>query len=456
MIEPVDPGTWAKKDNEFVAWYPLLLTPQGVADVWQPRRAGYYVHIPYCTAICDYCGFAVEKLKDADTGRYVDALLTEIGRYVDSGRLANHEFIVGHFGGGTPSALPPEQLVAIKQRLDSGLSVRPDAEVTVEVNPISFTQKHGALYAEAGVNRISIGIQSFDDGILHTIGRPHRGGDVARVLDVVHQSGFKNFSLDIIYGVPGQRREQLYDDLQKVIASGATHVTCFRLEVIPFTALKLREQAGELPKRLSDEELNELDDFILETMTSAGYRNYGAFNFAKPGFECVHNEVAFVAPQADYVGFGNSSYSFVNGNIYCNHAAVPRYVADVAAGRDPIAYAYRATALEIMSRYFVLGVKFHRVPRSPFIANFGLEPEQVFGAVFADLDQRGMLHREGDDYVLTALGRRYVNNVCKAFYVGDNRGRSQYAQFVSTLTSKQISRFAQKSRERDPAVVATS
>lgn len=448
MINPPGPENWATKDNEFVAWYPLLLTKEGADQVWQPRRSGYYVHIPFCTAICDYCGFSVERLKNADTGRYLDALTTEITRYADAGRLAGHEFVCGHFGGGTPSTLPPEELIAIKRLLDTRAQVRPDAEVTVEVNPISFTQRHADMYRDAGINRISVGVQSFNDEILRVIGRPHKAGDVAQVVDVIHNSRISNFSLDIIYGVPGQRIEQLRDDLRRVADTGATHVTCFRLEIIPYTTLKLREAVGELPPKLAEEQLNEMDAMIAETLTGYGYENYGAFNYAKPGYRSVHNDIAFGAPQGEYIGFGNSSYSFFNGYIYANQPTVPRYLAAVEEGKDPISLARRATGLEMMSRYFVLGVKLRRVPRAGFIDNFGLAPEAVFGPVLDDLAERGMLRLDGDDYVLTGLGARYVNNVCKSFYVGQNRGRSQYAQVVSTLTKSTIEAYARKARKQ--------
>jgi len=134
MTEP-----YPNKDNEFVAWYPLGLSAAHSPDVWRQRRSGYYVHIPFCTAICDYCGFAVERLKGARPQRYLEALKQEIERYATSGRLANHHFVCGHFGGGTPSAIEAGDLMAIKSLIDSSFDVAPDAEVTVEVNPISFT-----------------------------------------------------------------------------------------------------------------------------------------------------------------------------------------------------------------------------------------------------------------------------------------------------------------------------
>ena len=439
MTEPFE-----HKDNEFIAWYPSCVDAGEAGTVWEKAPAAYYVHIPFCSAICDYCGFAVERAKGAPIEEYLALLHTEIERYGATGRLANHRFVCGHFGGGTPSVLEASDLIAVNDLIRSTFDVAPDAELTVEVNPISFTMPKAEAYLAGGVNRISFGVQSFNDDTLKVIGRPHRAGDVVRTLEVIRTVGWDNYSLDVIYGVPGQTLAQLEDDLRHTVDSGAAHVSCFRLEIIPFTALKLREAAGMLPPRLSNGMLNEMDDLVTSVLCANGYREYGAFNFARPGYESVHNAIAFVAPQDEYVGFGNSSYSYMHDHVYCNYADLPRYRDAVADGRDPIALAHRLSALEAMSRYFVLGLKFFRVPRGPFVDRFGMEPETVFGAVLARLADADLVLRDGDDYVLTRTGRHYVNNVCKEFYVGESRGRRQHVQLVPTLTADQINNFARK------------
>ena len=438
-----EPYSYSNKDNEFVAWYPLGLVAEHSENVWQPKRAGYYVHIPFCTAICDYCGFAVEKIKGAGVERYLNALKGEIERYARSGRLANHKFVCGHFGGGTPSAINGSDLVAIKRLIDESFNVQPDAEVTVEVNPISFTLEKAQAYKAAGVNRISFGVQSFNDKTLATIGRPHRAKDVGETLKVIHEVGWDNYSIDLIYGIPGQTLEDVREDLAKAIEIAPAHISSFRLEIIPLTLLKLREAANLLPPRPSVTQLNEMDDLVWRTLTENGYLCYGAFNFARPGFESVHNSVAFMAPQGEYVGFGNSAYSFANGYIYCNHADLDDYEQAVLDGKDPIALATPVSGLEMMSRFFVLGLKFFRVSRVLFEKQFGVPAEQVFGDLLAKLYDKDLLVVDGDDYVLTSTGRRYVNNVVKEFFVGENYGKRQYHQFVSNLTVEQITRFSE-------------
>lgn len=438
-----------QKDNEFVAWYPNRLDAQTAGTTWRKRRAGYYVHIPFCTAICDYCGFAIEQSKGANVRRYLDALEREILRYADEHRLAQHRLVCGHFGGGTPSVIEAEDLVHMKRLIDKRFDVAPDAEITVEVNPISFTLEKAKAYHAAGVNRVSCGVQSFNERSLRTIGRPHRGADVREALDVIRQVGWTNFSLDIMYGIPGQTLDELRDDLRRAVDTGAAHLSAFRVEIIPFTALKLREAAGLVPPRQRRAALDAMDELVTEVLTSSGYREYGAFNYALPGYESMHNEIAFVAPQGEYVGFGNSSYSYMNGHVYCNHADLPSYEAAVLAGRDPIVLAKRVTALEQMSRYFVLGLKFLRVSRRPFIERYGVEPEHLFGDTITRLINHGLLVREEDDYVLTRVGRYYVNNVVKEFYTSENHGVRQHLQFVPTLSPDKILHYAETFRKRE-------
>jgi oxygen-independent coproporphyrinogen-3 oxidase len=433
-----------EKDNEFIAWYPTCVRREDAGSVWAPRRAAWYVHIPFCTAICDYCGFAVERAKDAAIPRYLAALEAEIRRYAETGRLAGHRFECGHFGGGTPSALEAEDLLRVKALIDECFEVTEDAEITVEVNPISFTDDKARAYREGGVNRISFGIQTFQDRLLRIIGRPHRVRDVENTLAAIRGAGFDNFSIDVIYGIPSQTPAELRADLLAAVETGATHISCFRLEIIPFTALKLREATGDIPARSEVALLDEMDLIVSEVLCGHGYREYGAFNFAKPGYESVHNDIAFVAPQDEYIGFGNSSYSFINGHTFCNYAALEDYERAVAEGRDPIAMAHRLTALDEMSRYFVLGVKFLRVSRAHFIARFGLEPEAVFGEVIEALEHAQMWRREDQDWVVTPKGRQYINNIAKAFYSGESLEARTFMQFVPTLTADQILRYARK------------
>lgn len=439
--------SYPERDNEFIAWYPCALAPASEEDVWRRQASVFYVHIPFCEAICDYCGFSVEVLRDASVNIYLDALIWEIRHYREAGRFADRRFGCGAYGGGTPSVLTPQQFDRLADCIAKEIPLDPGSETTIEANPLSLTLDKARAYRNAGVNRLSLGIQAFNEQALKTIGRPHRAEDIWRSLEIVTQAGFENFSLDFMYGVPGETLDELKADLELAIGTGAPHLSCFRLEIIPFTRLSLRRGADLLPKILHSD--REIEQLLVETLTSAGYHQYGAFNFAKPGFESVHNALVFDPPQNDFFGFGNSSFSYVNDISYCNYSEVGEYVAATQRGVAPISHARRATALEAMSRQFVLGLKMRGVPRSVFIQKSGIEPESIFGPTIDRLMAKGLLARENDTYLLTPTGRYYVNNVCKEFYVGPNIGRSQHSvSYIPKISAKDVELVKRRAKSR--------
>lgn len=382
----------------------------------------------------------MERLKGANQAAYFEALKTEI--LVHKGRLSNYQFDCGHFGGGTPSAVPAKVIVEIADLLRETVSVSSDAELTIEVNPISCDDEKLESYISGGFNRVSIGVQSFNDKTLSVIGRPHRKGDIDALLRAIEKNGPGNFSIDLMYCVPGQSEIDLEEDLRCVVATGAPHITCFRLEIIPFTILKFRQAAGMLPPLFDDRAINRMDRIVSGYLEASGYVQYGAFNFSKPGFESKHNQIAFVAPQGEYVGFGNSAYSYINNHIYCNFADIGEYVTHIRNHQSAVAMSCQVSQRENMSRYFVLGLKFFKVSKLSFRQIFGISAKEVFGQTIEDLKNSGYLAEDEKSFLLTPEGVQYVNNVCKEFYTAENVGVSQYPQFVPNLTKNQIEHYA--------------
>jgi oxygen-independent coproporphyrinogen-3 oxidase len=434
-----------KRDNEFVAWYPPNLDATSAGNVWTKRPSSFYVHIPFCTAICDYCGFAVERLKDRSVTKYFEALELEIKLY-SNGRLSQNSFYCGHFGGGTPSSVDPAFVSDVVRKLRDGLDLSKLDELTIEVNPIGLTPNHFAQYRSVGFNRISVGIQSFSDKLLKTMGRPHRASDTALALEMLRDVSWENFSLDLMYGIPGQTLDELQSDLETAIASGAHHITCYQLELIPFTVLKLRHGAGELPGVPSPELLDSMENAIIEKLERHTYRQYGAFNFAKSGYESQFAAMTFGAPQHDMVGFGNSAYSFANGYIYANHASVAQYERLLLSGENAIALAREVSPLEQMRRFFVLGLKYNTVSTEAFTQCFGIHPTELFGETLRRLVEGGMLISNDASYELTKLGRRYVNNVIKEFFSSGARGTRQHLQVNPNITAKQVEFYAARAK----------
>lgn len=437
------------RDNEFIAWYPCALGSDG-QSVWRKILTTFYVHIPFCEAICDYCGFSIAKMKGARVDDYIDHLIRELQLYYDAGRFSDRTFSVGSYGGGTPSALEPEQFLRIGKQVNKVMAFSEDTEITVEANPLSLTERKVEAYMEASVNRLSLGVQSFNEKNLRAVGRPHHAEDIDRSLDIIRQSKISNFSLDLMYGIPGQTLPELTDDLRRAAETGAPHLSCFRLEIIPFTRLSLRRGAGLLPPVTKAEDEKIFEEAIVKTLHSYGYNRYGAFNFAKKGYESSHNYMVFSAPQHEFFGFGNSAFSFVNNTSYCNFTNIDDYCDAIDQGLEPISHARKATSLELMSRFFVLGLKMGGVSRSTFESNHGMKPEAIFGPTIERLMSAGLLVLTSDAYSLTSDGRFFMNNVCKEFYVLNNIQHSQHSfSFVPTITPNDVEMFSRKARRRD-------
>lgn len=285
---------------------------------------GVYVHVPFCAHRCDYCAFATYSDRDHLMDAYVEAVLEEIARAKSEG-LARATSVF--FGGGTPSRLPAEQLLAI---LDA-IPRTPDAEVTVECNPEDASLERLVAYRRGGVTRMSFGVQSTRPAVLADLGRRHGTMAHREVSEAVTRAGFATWNMDLIVG---SRAESL-DDVAATLADlmelehPPPHVSCYALTPEPATPL------GRDPARHPDEDATaDAYDLVGVTLAAHGYEWEEISNWAKPGHECRHNHVYWDG--GDYVGFGSAAHSHQAGRRYWNVRTPDRYVALVASGESPL------------------------------------------------------------------------------------------------------------------------
>lgn len=306
-----------------------------------PERAdGYaavaaaYVHIPFCSAVCPYCDFAVVAGRDDLIDRYVEALLAEIGM-ADSWRPLGAVY----FGGGTPSHVDPSLLAIILNALENTHGIELDAEVSLEVNPEDFTEERAIALVGAGFNRVSFGAQSFDGGVLADLGRRHLPRDITTSVDNAATAGFERVSVDLIFGTPGETDESWTDSVISAVALGTGHVSCYALTVERGTALGRAVEAGA-PEPDPDLQADryEMADKLLE---SAGLHRYEVSNWARDGEECRYNMVVWA--QGEYAAYGNGAHGFRDGTRFRNHRRVDAYVQHVEAGSLPRAGSERVT-----------------------------------------------------------------------------------------------------------------
>lgn len=287
--------------------------------------AAAYVHIPFCSAICPYCDFAVVAGQDHLATRYVDAVCDEVDA-AESWRPLDSVY----FGGGTPSHVEPGLLGRIIDALALKHGLSSDAEISLEANPEDFALEHAIGLREVGFNRVSFGVQSFDDEVLVSLGRRHVASQVEVSVQAAREGGFDNVSIDLIFGTPRETDTSWQESLEQGIATGPDHVSCYALTVEAGTPLGRSVRNGaEAPDPDVQANRYELADRLL---TAAGFDRYEVSNWSKTGRECRYNSTVWA--QGEYEAYGNGAHGFRNGRRYRNHRRLDAYIERIESGRS--------------------------------------------------------------------------------------------------------------------------
>jgi oxygen-independent coproporphyrinogen-3 oxidase len=332
-----------------------------------------YLHIPFCEKKCLYCDFySVENRNSMDD--FLSALDREIRM---EGPLADGvTFDTVFFGGGTPSVLEPGQLENILHRLHGTFAVSPDAEVTLETNPGTVDLGKLKAYRSLGVNRLSIGVQSFNEEELRFLSRIHDRDQAIRCVDLARRAGFANISLDLIYSLPGQGLERWTENLRRALELGPEHISAYSLIVEDQTPLARMVASGEITPNPAETEAS-LYEYTMNFLTESGYEHYEVSNYARPGFRSRHN-VAYWSHE-NYLGFGPSAHSFWSspgtdsGRRWWNIAGIATYVDRIRGGRLPVASEERLNARELINERIFLGLRSDGVRLAKLEADFRFE-----------------------------------------------------------------------------------
>ena len=380
-----------------------------------------YVHIPFCIAKCGYCDFnsyALDTLLEKGHApedwarRYTDALTEEIESRVEQFSLEGREVGTIFFGGGTPSLFPAEETRRILDLVTATFDLDSDCEITLEANPgAAEAERFGAL-REAGVNRISIGVQTFDDAALKRLDRVHTGDDAQEAFRSAREAGFANVSLDLMFGIPYQTIDMAERDIERALDLGPEHLSAYELTIEPGTAFHARQARGEL-NGLPDEETAlrrwEIRDAAL---AGAGYERYEISNFARPGFACRHNLNYW--RRGDYLGLGAGAHSLIEGERFWNHARPDVYAHSAC---NPTANSERVDEPQkAIGETLMLGL---RVKEGVSLAHIerecGADPEESFGELFCELENAGLIARENGRLRLSDKGTLLANQVLAKF-----------------------------------------
>lgn len=384
-----------------------------------PRPLAVYVHIPFCARHCAYCDFNtyVEKAQSRLVVETVEAICQDIettaAQVFESESLNTRPVSTVFFGGGTPTFLSGAQLTRILQTVHACFAVAPDAEISSEANPGSSDAEKFAQMREAGFNRLSVGVQSFDDELLIALDRFHTSGEAERALQAARSAGFTNLSLDLMFALPKQTTALWLASLRRALESGTEHLSLYSLTLEPGTRFERLHAGGKLDLPDEDAELAMYEESIA-LLTGAGYAHYEVSNFARPGFRSQHNQVYW--RNEEYIGFGPGAVSYVAGRRWKRERLPARYVAKVAAGEDLTVEEECLNASESLGETMMLGLRLRDgLPLARVRERYELDPLTHFAPQIARLTERDLLTLEGDTLRLTHRGLLLANNVLSEF-----------------------------------------
>ena len=378
----------------------------GIIITMQKKPTSAYVHIPFCTQICYYCDFSKVFIKNQPVDSYLEHLLEEFRSY-DIQKLRTL-----YIGGGTPTALSAPQLEVLLNGLTKNLDLSALEELTIEANPGDLDADKIAVLKNSAVNRVSLGVQTFDDKMLKKIGRSHLEKDIYENIDRLKLAGFDNISIDLIYALPGQTMEQVKDNVAKAIGLDIPHMSLYSLILENHTVFMNRMRRGKLP--LPKEELEaEMFEYIIAELEKSGFEHYEISNFSKPGFESRHNLMYW--DNAEYYGIGAGASGYVNGIRYKNHGPIRHYLSAVEEGNSRITEEHLSQKEQMEEEMFLGLRKKSGVSMVRFKEKFGRSFDGLYGEIVRDLVQQGLMQIEGDRVRMTKRGLFLGDTVAERF-----------------------------------------
>ena len=372
--------------------------------------ASLYLHIPYCEKKCIYCDFySIETMQTKE--QFLAAIEAEIGMY--AGRYsAGSSFETLFFGGGTPSLLSPSELGYLLNALHKNYRIEPDAEITVETNPGTVDFEKLRAYRALGVNRLSIGIQSFHEDELKVLSRIHSADDARRCVDDAYRAGFDNVGVDLIFSLPHQTPERWRATLEQAVALQPKHISAYSLIVEEHTPLFTMVKEGTVSP-LPEETDSQIYEETIALMTERGFHHYEISNYARAGYECRHNKNYW--NHSDYLSFGPSAHSFwkdgpVSGRRWWNVRSVTQYCEKISAGMPPVTGSEEVDKEKMFNEAIFLGLRTGELNIEAVRREYGVDLLSTRSAKLKDFLDGGLL--KIDDRSITLTDKGYL--VCDA------------------------------------------
>lgn len=372
---------------------------------------GVYIHIPFCHQICNYCDFNKFYFHNQPVDEYIESLGKEMALWQDDLAKAKIETIF--LGGGTPTALSLEQLERLLTLIHQYIPLEHIKEFSSEANPDELTLEKMQLMRKFGVNRLSMGVQTFNQDLLKILGRTHSNNHVYDVIQYAKQTEFPSISIDLMYGLPNQTMEQWKESLQEAFRLKIPHISAYSLLVEPKTIFYNLLSKGKLS--LPGEDLEaEMYGYLMDEMKRNGYKQYEISNFSYEGKASEHNLLYW--NNDEYIGLGAGAHGYVNSIRYSNHGPLKKYMQQLEIGEKPVMMQKEVTYEEKMEEEMFLGLRKNQgVSLSNFDKRYGKSLYEAYGNEIEELLKKELLEIKNDYVFLTNRGRFVGNEVFQYF-----------------------------------------
>jgi oxygen-independent coproporphyrinogen III oxidase len=372
--------------------------------------AGVYIHIPYCKVKCHYCDFHFST-QHLSMPQMVQSMKRELA--IRQHYLKSEPVSTIYFGGGTPSLLSSDQLSVLVQQVRNLFTVAGDVEITVECNPDDLNASNLQALKRAGVTRLSIGIQSFDDDVLKFMNRAHTAAEAAQCIELARETGFENITVDLIYGIPGKTENYWQSQVAHVLNMDVPHLSAYCLTIEPQTYFGKQHRSGNLIQPADEESLKQFQ-YLMDAMRDAGYEHYEIANFAKPGFISRHNSAYWLGTH--YLGIGPSAHSYNGMERSWNVANNAQYIQKINAGELPL----QVEELSLENRFNDYVLTRLRTKWGITRKEMDFIPEQQLAVVLgkiANYERLGLISVSGDKWVLTDAGKYRADGIAADLFI---------------------------------------
>ncbi|HGA2631080.1 TPA: radical SAM family heme chaperone HemW [Streptococcus agalactiae] len=367
-----------------------------------------YVHIPFCTQICYYCDFSKVFIKNQPVDAYLQALIREFRSYDIT------ELRTLYIGGGTPTSISAVQLDYLLTELSRDLNLNTLEEFTIEANPGDLTVDKIEVLQKSAVNRVSLGVQTFNDKHLKRIGRSHNEAQIYSTIDALKTAGFQNISIDLVYALPGQTMDDVRSNVAKALSLNIPHLSLYSLILEHHTVFMNKMRRGKLHLPTEDLEA-EMFEYIISEMERNGFEHYEISNFTKPGFESRHNLMYW--DNVEYYGVGAGASGYLDGIRYRNRGPIQHYLKGVSEGNARLSEEVLSKN-EMMEEELFLGLrKKEGVSIGKFEQKFGTSFEKRYGQIVQELQSDGLLKENNGFIQMTKKGLFLGDTVAEKFIV---------------------------------------